>query len=61
VIKGIYNNLEEAHKRQNIICNGPVQPVFKDSLCVGGKNGFISWIKKIEMGDCNDFDIKNIS
>jgi hypothetical protein len=60
VIKGIYNTMEDALKRQETICNG-LTPIFPKSKCVSGNNSFISWIKEINIGDSKNIDIYSIS
>ena len=61
VIKGIYNTMEDAVKRQNTICNGSIQSLYHESKCVSGNNSFISWIKEINIGDSKDIDIYSIT
>lgn len=56
LINGIYNNYEEADKIQTEICKGKI-PTNLGNNSMYGKNGRISWIKKVKLGELNNIDI----
>jgi len=60
-INGIYLDEMEALERQQKMCGGKVYPMYENSKSVTGENGFISWIKKCQIGDLENMDVKSPS
>ena len=58
-LNGLYKTQEEAYNRQNNICGGNLVPTYRNSNAVCGANGYISWIKKIPIGDLNNYDVNS--
>jgi hypothetical protein len=58
VVNGIYDDLNTAIARQFFISDDELSPVYPKSKCMLGKNGIISWIKEVDMGDLDCIDIK---
>lgn len=62
VIYGLYETMDDAQQRQKIIGKDDViQTIYEKAPYVIGKNGMISWIKILIMGDLSGIDIKTTS
>lgn len=59
VIYGIYETMNQADQRQIEICEE--DEVQSNAPYMMGKNGMISWVKILNMGDMSGVDIKQPS
>ncbi len=55
-MNGIYKDSQSATIRQMEICNG-IQCVNYYPNSIIGNNGMISWIKKVQLGDLEQYDV----
>lgn len=56
LIDGIYDDIDKANARQHQVCNG-VLPTSLNNNSMYGRNGKVSWIKKVPQGDLPQLDI----
>jgi hypothetical protein len=56
-MNGLYKSHEDALNRQKKICGDDVIPTFLESKSVVGRNGVISWIKEIPIGDFENLNV----
>lgn len=59
VINGMYPDLKSSLDRQLEICGGQHKPSGAGNNSVNGVNGVVSWIKKVTVGDLENWNVRS--